>query len=267
MLFLSLVNHSCAPNCKVEEQYAVDEETPPPEYPDYYLVAINEILPGQDISISYLDVEHEVLLSADRRRRLEEGYLFRCTCFQCGTWTDCGDEGTSPRCEDYLCGRQLPGDTEVLICGGRVDSRTGECFSCRFVLSAKDLDKREDKAIKLIKRARVVVGRNNQSIAELQDMLQDEEEANEEERSDIKGTIRFMRRKESCIDELERCLPELEQLKSKLEGILYCYVKEPGHCHVVFRPISKCLEASRAVLLNYPKLPDAKLARVGNAVL
>ncbi|KAI9329821.1 hypothetical protein DFJ73DRAFT_964151 [Zopfochytrium polystomum] len=252
-LFLSLVNHSCDPNCKVVE----DDPSPSPpasttsnrdpetaRAPTYTLFALRPIAPGAPLSISYLDLDRDVSLAADRRRYLEEHYLFFCTCTACGTRSDADPtSGEPPRGEDYLCGG----------CGsGRVDAVAGgPCDTCGATMSAREMEKREDRVFAIVRRTRVLVERVVAAVGRLEDERGKEEGKAEEEEEDAGqggGRVRFAARAETAVEELARLVPELEALGVAAEAVVYS--KAP-HRHVLFRPIDFCVAEGREALAKH----------------
>ncbi|XP_039770703.1 histone-lysine N-methyltransferase SMYD3 isoform X4 [Ornithorhynchus anatinus] len=68
---MSLLNHSCDPNCVI-----VFEGT------SLFLRAVREIQKGEELTICYLDV---LLPSQERQKQLKEQYCFACDCIRCKT--------------------------------------------------------------------------------------------------------------------------------------------------------------------------------------
>ncbi|XP_038617029.1 histone-lysine N-methyltransferase SMYD3 isoform X1 [Tachyglossus aculeatus] len=68
---MSLLNHSCDPNCVI-----VFEGT------SLFLRAVREIQTGEELTICYLDV---LLPSQERQKQLKEQYCFACDCIRCKT--------------------------------------------------------------------------------------------------------------------------------------------------------------------------------------
>ncbi|KAJ1567541.1 Molybdenum cofactor synthesis protein 3, partial [Cladochytrium tenue] len=141
--------------------------------PIYRLVALRDLRPGEDVTISYLDLDHELLTAEDRRCRLAEHYQFECACGLC----------EPPRREDYICvvpataaaaaaaGGPIgavasvagtpAGNTKaaVGVCGGRVSALSGECRRCGARLTARELDRLDDRVRATKRRAAVAVER------------------------------------------------------------------------------------------------------------
>ncbi|KAJ1552719.1 hypothetical protein HK405_010261, partial [Cladochytrium tenue] len=140
--------------------------------PIYRLVALRDLRPGEDVTISYLDLDHELLTAEDRRCRLAEHYQFECACGLC----------EPPRREDYVCvvpataaaaaaGGPIgavasvagtpAGNTKaaVGVCGGRVSALSGECRRCGARLTARELDRLDDRVRATKRRAAVAVER------------------------------------------------------------------------------------------------------------
>lgn len=69
------INHSCCPNAQVQSQVFVDNHID--------LIAIDDIAPGEEITISYLPPRP--MRRATRQRQLRARYLFHCSCPGCKT--------------------------------------------------------------------------------------------------------------------------------------------------------------------------------------
>ncbi|KAI8613374.1 hypothetical protein BC830DRAFT_1170314 [Chytriomyces sp. MP71] len=157
LVTLSNANHSCLPNCRV------DEIEPFPN-PVYQLSALRDIEPGEEISISYIDMEANVELGEDRQRYLEEHFLFYCTCERChvlqpriGLLADTKDPVYGPTHEDYICTAfSWPdsGSTHVSCANGLVGRLTGHCASCNRTASQKLLDNVTRKADRFLTNLR-----------------------------------------------------------------------------------------------------------------
>jgi len=72
--FTSLLNHSCMPNCAVVQQ--LHYEHPPVQH----LVALRDILPGEELTHCYVD---QLQPRALRHEQLSMRYGFRCNCTRC----------------------------------------------------------------------------------------------------------------------------------------------------------------------------------------
>ncbi|KAL0608884.1 Histone-lysine N-methyltransferase SMYD3, partial [Plecturocebus cupreus] len=69
--FISLLNHSCDPNCSVVFNG-----------PHLLLRAVRDIEVGEELTICYLDM---LMTSEERRKQLRDQYCFECDCFRCQT--------------------------------------------------------------------------------------------------------------------------------------------------------------------------------------
>jgi hypothetical protein len=65
---VSLLNHSCAPNCALSFEAG----------PVAKLVTLRDVLPGEELTVSYIDVES--LNGAERFRQLQLHHAFNCDC-------------------------------------------------------------------------------------------------------------------------------------------------------------------------------------------
>ncbi|KAJ3153376.1 hypothetical protein HK101_001729 [Irineochytrium annulatum] len=127
LLALSYCNHSCAPNSRVTElpHAAVDG------VPSYRLDTLRALTAGEEVTISYLDPLDACDLAEDRRRSLEEHYLFECACEWC-----VGRVG-----EFLACG---------VHDGGGLHPATGVCDVGGEVLDGRELEKWVDRAERLV---------------------------------------------------------------------------------------------------------------------
>ena len=73
---LSLVNHSCLPNCCVY----FDSQTSAAQPPRAVLKVITPIQSGDCLNIAYIDLASTTI---SRRRELKENYCFDCRCSRC----------------------------------------------------------------------------------------------------------------------------------------------------------------------------------------
>ncbi|KAH9924151.1 SET domain-containing protein [Fomitopsis serialis] len=74
------INHSCDPNAVIIFPRICDQ--PHMQEPQMNLVVINGIAPGEEVTISYIDV---TLSHEDRQKALKETYNFDCKCTLCST--------------------------------------------------------------------------------------------------------------------------------------------------------------------------------------
>ncbi|KAJ3271279.1 Histone-lysine N-methyltransferase smyd1, partial [Blyttiomyces sp. JEL0837] len=186
-LHLSLVNHSCNPNCNVTE-HEIDTNATTAEQQQsrykYHLTTIKQLNPGDELSISYMDLENYVELAEDRQRHLEQHYLFQCRCDLCFS----NEDNDGPRMEELRClvtvEILLDGDNKVeetkngnnrftpllvqeslsSICDGPINRISGTCKQCGTILPAKERAKRIEKADKLLVKIR-------ETITEIQGIL------------------------------------------------------------------------------------------------
>lgn len=84
---MALLNHSCDPNAVMVFPHAPD--TPTTEEPRMHLVAIRDILPGEQVYASYVDI---TLPRESRLKELKEVYNFSCRCKACSR-----ERGFDPR--------------------------------------------------------------------------------------------------------------------------------------------------------------------------
>ncbi|XP_078213311.1 histone-lysine N-methyltransferase SMYD3 isoform X10 [Callithrix jacchus] len=68
---ISLLNHSCDPNCSVVFNG-----------PHLLLRAVRDVEVGEELTICYLDM---LMTSEERRKQLRDQYCFECDCFRCQT--------------------------------------------------------------------------------------------------------------------------------------------------------------------------------------
>uniref|UniRef100_A0A2K5IKS5 [histone H3]-lysine(4) N-trimethyltransferase n=1 Tax=Colobus angolensis palliatus TaxID=336983 RepID=A0A2K5IKS5_COLAP len=68
---ISLLNHSCDPNCSIVFNG-----------PHLLLRAVRDIEVGEELTICYLDM---LMTSQERRKQLRDQYCFECDCFRCQT--------------------------------------------------------------------------------------------------------------------------------------------------------------------------------------
>ncbi|KAL6032500.1 hypothetical protein STEG23_013380, partial [Scotinomys teguina] len=68
---MSLLNHSCDPNCSIVFNG-----------PHLLLRAVREIEAGEELTICYLDM---LMTSEERRKQLRDQYCFECDCIRCQT--------------------------------------------------------------------------------------------------------------------------------------------------------------------------------------
>lgn len=76
---LCSINHSCDPNTVIEDDNPYNKDRP------YRLIAARDIKEGEQLFISYLDLENNELFNnvEYRRKYLKGHYLFDCNCTRC----------------------------------------------------------------------------------------------------------------------------------------------------------------------------------------
>lgn len=70
----SKMNHSCLPNAEVSFRHSNHVAS---------IVAVENIKPGDEICISYLDECHRERSRHSRQKELRDNYLFVCGCIRC----------------------------------------------------------------------------------------------------------------------------------------------------------------------------------------
>ncbi|KAI9335664.1 hypothetical protein BDR26DRAFT_521898 [Obelidium mucronatum] len=182
LVTLSFANHSCNPNC------AVFEQDPDPcdaeKKPIYTLTAKRDICIGEEITISYIDLVAMVELSEDRQRRLEEHFLFHCSCEWCnspldrvGLLKDVPEDSPllkGPLFEDFSCSafpQNDKGDCE----NGMVGRLSGVCSICSRQVTQKMLDKVQEKADRLMVGLRRTLLETNEFLKKMDDAKRERE--------------------------------------------------------------------------------------------
>ncbi|KAJ3096375.1 hypothetical protein HDU97_005944 [Phlyctochytrium planicorne] len=229
MLALSYCNHSCDPNSKVTE--FEDEDTTQeikasqaspfvessnsiiPDFTEmsleensetevkvlYHLSTTRKIHRGEEITISYVDFIANLDLAEDRRRYLDEHYLFHCSCPMCEIPLN---EGFQCRAEvgveDVRVFSHIMGKSTILLdsqiansvtsvgiesnetvqspsklaCPGEINPRTGTCGTCLKPITEKELSKLITRSDKVVLKARHMVVETVQQIEAAESFLE-----------------------------------------------------------------------------------------------
>ncbi|KAJ3351051.1 Histone-lysine N-methyltransferase smyd1 [Entophlyctis luteolus] len=260
LITLSNANHSCNPNCYVLEEDPVDGEV----LPTYTLTAKRDISPGEEITISYLDLVSMVELAEDRRRHLEEHFLFFCMCEWChsplekvGLLAASSEESHfGPKFEDLACHAfswppdEATGQSQKCV-DGRIGCRTGLCDGCQRVASQKQLDTVQQKADRLIVNLRRFLLETNSFLAQIRknNFFELERPSSSSSSKSTKTAssaasagnerIKYI----STIKELKRLLKVLEGMKTRSQELLHS-------THIAFGPIEACLAKLRSGLVE-----------------
>ncbi|KAI8617842.1 hypothetical protein BC830DRAFT_1111659 [Chytriomyces sp. MP71] len=130
---LSYVNHSCAPSCRVFQEESATGTI-------YSLWTTRAIAPGEECTISYLDIATQVIMARERRERLLEKFLFECACELCHAPVPsigfCGPNTVGPCGEDIRC----------RTCWiGRVRFQTGFCEGCGHQATCEEMQANQEK--------------------------------------------------------------------------------------------------------------------------
>ncbi|KAK7683554.1 hypothetical protein QCA50_013389 [Cerrena zonata] len=120
---MALVNHSCDPNVVMVFPHASD--APTTTEPLMHLVALREILPGEQVYVSYVDIS---VSREARQKELKDVYNFTCRC------SACSNQGKlDPRASVYCpksCGGLCPLPTE--------ENESPRCGKCNSVITSPD---------------------------------------------------------------------------------------------------------------------------------
>ncbi|KAJ3021860.1 UNVERIFIED_CONTAM: hypothetical protein HDU68_009428 [Siphonaria sp. JEL0065] len=142
LLTLSYANHSCEPNAKVFEEEGINGD-----HPIYSLWTTRDIQPGEEILISYIDMETQIHEHEARKRKLESKFCFTCGCGVClcevpriGALEGVPEAVLGPRGEDFSC---CAFDGESKQCTGRVRKLTRVCEDCGALYSEPEIGKVE----------------------------------------------------------------------------------------------------------------------------
>lgn len=146
----AMLNHSCMPNVNLVFPSIGTKNGKSP--PTLHLVASRDVMPGQELYITYLDLADS---RAARQEKLRLGYGFECRCRSCGSqdvdprevmWCPSrGDESAS----NQQCSGWVPKPKSST---STISSRTVTCETCKcnFEINDVDLLIKTEKAIKSI---------------------------------------------------------------------------------------------------------------------
>ncbi|ORY45185.1 hypothetical protein BCR33DRAFT_765618 [Rhizoclosmatium globosum] len=250
LVTLSYANHSCDPNCAVFE-----EDPDEAGLPTYTLTSKRMIAPGEEITISYIDLVAMVELAEDRQRRLEEHFLFYCTCEWCcspleriGLLKDIqGKELVGPKYEDYVC-RAFPWGNIITEtgspCDGRVGKLSGYCEQCHQIATQKQLDNVQTKADRLVLNLRRTLLETNEFLKGMEDArkaaLAQSATPTERPSSSSSQSTTTTEGDERIKD--AATLKELNRLKKLMDGLKTRSHELLHSSHIAFGPIDACLE-------------------------
>jgi len=116
----SFMNHSCRPNAL--QTFLLRSGTPP----SLCVTAFRDILSQQEICISYTDTSCP---SHVRMKRLEEDYLFTCTCEACDNNSDLQDDSKTMAIRCLDCDNQ----SSLSSCSSVIRTHSGMAPGCRHV--------------------------------------------------------------------------------------------------------------------------------------
>ncbi|KAJ3213987.1 SET and MYND domain-containing protein 5 [Dinochytrium kinnereticum] len=268
MLALSYCNHSCDPNSRVTEY--PDEEGEGDACDDdamevkvvYHLTTVRDIRRGEEITISYVDFIASLDLAEDRRRYLEEHYLFACDCVMCEYPLNegfCCIASTNPKeqAQDSTPSTSATKErstavntpttpiiaqnpppptttpTDPIRCPGEINPRSGRCGTCHHEITPKELDKLTARADKVILKARRLVVEGNE-VLEAMDV-----DAAADEMAQISiGTSSLVGGRAKGLGDR---VAEIEEVRKKGVGILH-----PNH--IAFMAMDACVDKLRVAI-------------------
>ncbi|KAI9346965.1 hypothetical protein BDR26DRAFT_892865 [Obelidium mucronatum] len=220
LIDLSAANHSCNPNAAVFEEDPSAEDPDAPDAPVYSLWSKRDIQPGEEVTISYLDMTTMILPCKERQMRLAAKFLFQCTCEWCHTEIPAIGLNESPtygpKFEDFTCAAFYT----VAACNGAVNPLTGVCNSCNKSYNLTQ--------VTYVSRA------SDALIAKLQKQLA-------QIYSFLRGIESMDQRETTMVQELTRLKNELDESLLEAEKLFH-------ETHLAFAPIKTCLEKVGSIL-------------------